>query len=199
MNMKHRIIAAIIAVIMTAASVSAAPMPAESDEPERAITEYAVPKGEHWSVAEKYINGTPYAERAVKDASPYECPTTASTAGEANLLPAEKDASEGMKFIATAYCPCAKCCGQYAYNRPLDENGEPIVYTATGTRATQGRTIAVDPRVIPYGTHVLINGQEYVAEDCGGAIRGQHIDVYFNNHADAAAFAVQTVTLEIIG
>ena len=51
-QVKHRIIAAIIAVIMTAASVSAAPMPVETDEPERAITEYAVPKGEHWSVAE---------------------------------------------------------------------------------------------------------------------------------------------------
>ncbi|MCI9067147.1 MAG: hypothetical protein HFI65_00405 [Lachnospiraceae bacterium] len=44
-------------------------------------------------------------------------------------------------------------------------------------------TIAVDPSVIPYYTHVRIGGldYEYVAEDCGGGIKGKRIDVLVDN------------------
>ena len=45
----------------------------------------------------------------------------------------------------------------------------------------EGQTIAVDPRVIPYGTKVIIGGHIFTAEDCGGAIQGNHIDIYVNN------------------
>ena len=51
--------------------------------------------------------------------------------------------------------------------------------------ATTNRTIAVDPSQIPYGSKVVINGQVYVAEDCGGAIRTNCIDVYVATHAEA--------------
>ena len=57
----------------------------------------------------------------------------------------------------------------------LSENGRS---TSTGAIATEGRTIAVDPNVIPYGTEVLINGHVYVAEDCGGAVKGNVIDIF---------------------
>lgn len=84
------------------------------------------------------------------------------------------------EFQLTAYCACEKCCGAYA-------NG----YTATGTLATAGRTIAVDPNVIPYGTKVIINGHEYVAEDCGGGIKSNRIDIFFDSHQEALNFGVQ--------
>lgn len=90
------------------------------------------------------------------------------------------------EFRVTAYCPCVKCCGK--------SDG----ITATGTQATQGRTIAVDPDVIPYGTAVYIDGVEYIAEDCGGAIKGNCIDIFFYNHADALQFGVQTKELYIM-
>lgn len=91
------------------------------------------------------------------------------------------------EFVLTSYCESACCCGQYA-------NG----YTATGTKAVPGRTIAVDPRVIPYGTKVIINGHEYVAEDCGGAIKGNRIDILAESHAAALDFGRQTAEVYIV-
>ena len=88
-------------------------------------------------------------------------------------------------YKLTAYCACEICCEEWAINRPVDDNGNPIVYTASGTVATQGRTIGVDPKIIPYGTEVYIAGQGwFVAEDTG-AIGVNHIDIYMDSHEAA--------------
>lgn len=91
------------------------------------------------------------------------------------------------EFKLTAYCGCAKCCGEWADG-----------YTATMTQATADRTIAVDPKVIPYGSEVLINGKTYIAGDCGGAIKGNRIDVYHDTHMEALEFGVQYADVTII-
>ena len=83
-------------------------------------------------------------------------------------------------FKLTAYCACEKCCGEWA-------NG----ITYTGTEATPDRTIAVDPSVIPLGSTIYINGQPYIAEDIGGAIKGNRIDIFFPTHNDALQFGIQ--------
>lgn len=57
--------------------------------------------------------------------------------------------------------------------------------TATGTYATAGRTIAVDPRIIPYGSKVTINGHTYIAEDTGGGIKGNKIDICVSSNSEA--------------
>lgn len=95
------------------------------------------------------------------------------------------------RFKLTAYCSCRKCCGKYADNRPVDENGETIVYGSIGVRLKAGVSIAVDPRVIPYGTDVVINGHTYIAQDTGGSIVGNRIDVYFDDHQEALNFGTQ--------
>ena len=89
------------------------------------------------------------------------------------------------EFTITAYCACVTCCGK--------TDG----ITATGTTAAEGRTIAVDPRVIPYGSTVTLyfadgTSHTYTAEDCGGAIRENRIDVFFADHQTAREFGVQT-------
>ena len=85
----------------------------------------------------------------------------------------------------TAYCPCVKCCGK--------SDG----ITASGTQATAGRTVAVDTRLIPYGTEISIDGKTYIAEDCGGKVKGYTIDVFFNSHEEALNFGRQTKIVQI--
>ena len=83
-------------------------------------------------------------------------------------------------------------------NRPVDENGNEIVYGSIGERLTEGYSIAVDPRVIPYGTEVVINGHTYKAQDCGGAIKGNRIDVYHENHQTALEFGVKYAEVFVV-
>ncbi len=78
-------------------------------------------------------------------------------------------------FTITAYCGCKKCSG----------GGKK---TASGTTPTEGRTIAADPSVLPYGTQVVIGGVVYTVEDCGSGVNGNHIDIFFATHSKALAF-----------
>ena len=89
-------------------------------------------------------------------------------------------------FQITYYCACEICCNK----------ADGI--TATGTPVVEGQTIAVDPRVIPYGTKVIIGGHIFTAEDCGGAIQGNHIDIYVNNHAEAEALGVTNADVFLV-
>lgn len=83
------------------------------------------------------------------------------------------------EFKLTAYCACDRCT-----------DGDGI--TSTGTVATQGRTVAVDSEIIPYGTPLIINGHEYIAEDSGGKwIQGMEIDIFFDSHQEALEFGIQ--------
>ncbi|WP_297135185.1 SH3 domain-containing protein [Terrisporobacter sp.] len=71
--------------------------------------------------------------------------------------------------------------------------------TATGTKPKYG-TIAVDPKVIPYGTKVYIKELDkvFTAEDTGGGIKGNKIDIYMPTESDCTKWGVRTVTLQIL-
>jgi 3D (Asp-Asp-Asp) domain-containing protein len=87
------------------------------------------------------------------------------------------------KYVITAYCTCKICCGVYSGGNR----------TASGTVPTTNRTLAVDTSVIPFGTKLVINGQIYVAEDRGGAIKGKRIDMFFYTHKEALKWGRRTV------
>lgn len=131
---------------------------------------------------------------------PYKAAETEETAE-----PEESESSDEVMnqlisigiFKLTAYCPCPACCGAWAHNRPVDAHGNEIVYTASGEIAEEGKTIAVDPAVIAYGTEVIINGRTYIAEDSGSAIKENRIDVYMENHSEAMDFGVQYTTVYV--
>lgn len=93
--------------------------------------------------------------------------------------------SGAVIYKVTAYCPCMKCCGK--------TNG----ITASGTKATAGRTIATDGK-FAFGTKLSINGTTYIVEDRGGAIKGNKIDLYFNTHAEALAWGVKYLPVEVV-
>ena len=102
-----------------------------------------------------------------------------------------------IQLEATAYCACYECCGKHPGNKWYG-------ITATGTRAKVG-TIAVDPKIIPLGTEVYIEGlggaKNYgfaTAEDTGGAIKGKIIDLYFNTHKETVNWGRQQVNVYIL-
>ncbi len=91
------------------------------------------------------------------------------------------------EFKLTFYCACRSCSGGYGAG------------TATGTRCTEGRTIAVDPRVIPLGNKVYIEGfGDFIAEDTGGAIKGNKIDIYLNDHSRCYALGVARASVYVM-
>ncbi len=70
--------------------------------------------------------------------------------------------------------------------------------TSTGARARHG-VIAVDPRVIPYGTRVWVPGYgDAVANDCGGAIKRNRIDLCFDTVPEAIQWGRRTITIIIL-
>ena len=88
--------------------------------------------------------------------------------------------SLGDDWVITYYCPLECCNDQWAWQ------------TSTMEPMQLHHTIAVDPSVIPYYSHVRIGGldYEYVAEDCGGGIKGKRIDVLVENCAMANELGV---------
>lgn len=94
----------------------------------------------------------------------------------------------------TYYCTCQRCCGK-APDHPA------YGITASGTRATPYRTVAVDPSVIPLGADVLVDYgdgaglRRYRAEDTGGAIKGNRIDLCVGSHAEALQLGRRTATV----
>ena len=86
----------------------------------------------------------------------------------------------------TAYCACEICCGEWAKDRPLDENGNPIVYGASGQVLTPGVSVACS---LPYGTEIQIDGLPgtYIVEDrtaewIQDKYNGMTVDIYMPTH-----------------
>ena len=73
-----------------------------------------------------------------------------------------------------------------------NSNHPAYAITASGKRAQEGRTIAVDPNVIPLGTWVYIEGIGFRrAEDTGGAVKGSKIDVFYEDDHTAKNFGLR--------
>ena len=88
------------------------------------------------------------------------------------------------EVVTSGYCNCSICCGKWAGGA-----------TASGAYPTAEHTIAVDASnpFVPMGTHVIMNGIEYVVEDTGAFAKyGVQFDVYYGDHASASAHGHQT-------
>lgn len=92
--------------------------------------------------------------------------------------------SKTLTMVATAYA-----------GDGITASGNPTVRNPNGYS-----TIAVDPRVIAPGSKVYVEGYGYaVADDTGGAIKGNRIDLFMHSEAECNSWGVRTVTVHIIG
>ena len=95
------------------------------------------------------------------------------------LLPIQVNARTYIDYglmRCTAYCPCEECSEGWGRQ------------THSGKTAEAGRTIAVDPGIIDIGSKVKIGKHIYVAEDTGGKVKGDVIDIFFDTHEEVKAF-----------
>lgn len=90
----------------------------------------------------------------------------------------------GQTYKITAYCSCSKCCGKTTGR------------TASGTKATAGRTVAASSK-FAFGTKLNIGGHIYTVEDRGGAINGNRIDIYVNSHSQALQWGVKYLPVSV--
>lgn len=98
----------------------------------------------------------------------------------------EKSSYKTMTVEATAYTAyCKGCSGITATGIDLRSNPNQKV-------------IAVDPRVIPLGTKVYVEGYGYaIAGDTGGAIKGNRIDLFIPNLSEALEFGRRNVQIKV--
>lgn len=119
-----------------------------------------------------------------------EVPEVPEESSEIGIIEEE----ETTEFRVTAYCACEICCGKWALNRPLDENGNPIVYGAANKPLTTGLSCASP---LPFGTEVDLDGYGTVVVEDRTAKwvvekHGQNIiDIYFDDHETARQFGLQ--------
>lgn len=99
-------------------------------------------------------------------------------------------------YRTTGYCPCDICCGSWAYDRPLDDDGKPIIFTASGERAVAGYTCASNS--FDFGTKLLINGHVYVVTDRTAENITNTVDIYYNTHGEALAHGCQYYDVFVI-
>jgi 3D (Asp-Asp-Asp) domain-containing protein len=116
--------------------------------------------------------------------------TTTTTTTTATTTPETTTTTEPIVtevFKLTHYCACEKCCGVWAYNRPKDEQGRAIVEGCGGKELIPGYSVAADLDVYPLGTSFYGSDGRVLYEvmDTGGAIRGNHLDVYCGTHEEA--------------
>jgi 3D (Asp-Asp-Asp) domain-containing protein len=124
-----------------------------------------------------------------------------------NPTPVKKETSslenrKKLVMIATAYNLSFASCGKTSRSKDYG-------LTATGKRATARRTISVDPRTIPLGTKMYIDfgnpfdymDGNYVAEDTGGAVKGNIIDVFMGETCEELVnnFGRRKVTVYLLG
>ena len=114
-------------------------------------------------------------------------------AGCVGIRPPPRALPVERTLLTTGYCDCRECCawrrswlGLPVYaSGPLKGQRKQVGVTASGTRAHEG-TIAADTSLYPFGTVMYVPGYGYGrVEDRGGAIKGGHVDLFFDSHQRA--------------
>lgn len=85
-----------------------------------------------------------------------------------------------------------------AYTAAADECGKSDGITASGLKVQEKETLACPPH-LPFGTKLAIEGMgTYICEDRGGAIKGNHVDIYMETKKEAFSFGRKNLLAEVI-
>lgn len=85
-----------------------------------------------------------------------------------------------------------------AYTDDKQSQGKWVGQTATGVKPQIG-VVAVDPKIIPLGTRLYVEGYgQAIAGDTGGAIKGNKIDLFLPNRGDCMRFGRQKVKVRVV-
>lgn len=85
-----------------------------------------------------------------------------------------------------------------AYTAAADECGKSDGITASGVKVAEKRTLACPP-MYPFGAKIAIEGYGvYTCEDRGGAIKGNHFDIYMETKKEAFAFGRRNLLAEVV-
>ena len=151
----------------------------------------------------------PLTEATKIESTSKKSPRMKATAKDFSAEGAKTDRTgiKGLRMKATAYDLSVESCGK-------SRNHPSYGITSSGTRAAIGRTVAVDPSVIPLGSRLYIKFPKsyssldgiYVAEDTGSKIKGNKIDIFLGEdkvgesivHEKADNFGVQMVEVTVL-
>lgn len=108
-----------------------------------------------------------------------------------SIIPPKPPQAKLGLFTVTAYCPCERCCGAYADG-----------ITASGHVIQAGDKFVAADRKYPFGTLLIVpgynNSKPVPVLDRGGAIIGNHIDVFFQSHQEALKWGRKKLTIQIL-
>ncbi|MFH1718952.1 MAG: 3D domain-containing protein [Planctomycetota bacterium] len=115
-----------------------------------------------------------------KAGQPEDSSSAVSQAGEWQVI----------RMRVTGYCPCSKCCGQYADG-----------ITASGHKIQSGDVFVAADKRFSFGTEMIIDGygdsEPVKVLDRGGAIKGNKLDAFFHTHAEALEWGVRLIDVKI--
>ena len=180
-----------VGTVMTADEIRTAEQALNRAQAETAVKAQAAAQAQQQMTAEQLAASKKAAERMAYQQL-LAAPISARTVAYSSTLVAtdviKNNATALGNYKLSFYDSCALC------------NGNAHGITASGTTMTEGRTIAVDPSVIPLGSRVYIEGDGmFIAEDTGGAIKGGKIDIAVSSHEQAYAMGIQYANVYLLG
>jgi uncharacterized protein YabE (DUF348 family) len=140
-----------------------------------------------------YEDGVEISSEVISDQVTREPVSEIVVQGSYPVMPVAADGSI-MAYSSVSTCRATAYWAIY---------GVGTTYTASGRRAVRNpdgySTIAVDPKVYPYGTKLFIEGYGFaIAADCGTGIKGNRIDVYFNTYKEACNWGAKYVKVYVL-
>lgn len=139
------------------------------------------------------VNGEVYSNSTILASAPYNFKDYTP------VTPSRDDMLSRYKKKASGNIPQGKFqINASAYTAAADECGKSDGITASGLKVMENRTLACPPQ-FTLGTKIKIDGMgTYTCEDRGGAIKGNHFDIYMKTKKQAFAFGRQNLLAEVI-